>query len=64
MSRGGVFSWGVSTHLGVCPDMVTIGKPMGNGHPISAVVTTKEIARKYLKATQYRHWAEEVCLHI
>lgn len=26
------------------PDIVTIGKPMGNGHPISAVVTTREIA--------------------
>ena len=27
--------------------MVTIGKPMGNGHPISAVVTTREIAERY-----------------
>ncbi len=33
--------------LGVVPDMVTIGKPMGNGHPISAVVTTREIAERY-----------------
>ena len=24
-----------------------MGKPMGNGHPISAVVTTKEIASKF-----------------
>ena len=28
--------------------MVTVGKPMGNGHPISAVITTKEIARDFL----------------
>ncbi len=33
--------------IGVVPDMVTIGKPMGNGHPISAVVTTREIAERY-----------------
>ncbi len=31
----------------VCPDIVTMGKPMGNGHPVSAVVTTKEIADKF-----------------
>lgn len=31
----------------VCPDIVTLGKPMGNGHPVAAVVTTKEIADKF-----------------
>ena len=31
----------------MCPDIVTLGKPMGNGHPVSAVVTTKEIAEKF-----------------
>jgi len=34
---------------GVVPDIVTIGKPMGNGHPISAVITTKNIADSYWK---------------
>lgn len=29
---------------GVVPDIVTMGKPMGNGHPVSAVVTTEEIS--------------------
>ncbi|HEX6474875.1 MAG TPA: aminotransferase class III-fold pyridoxal phosphate-dependent enzyme, partial [Candidatus Limnocylindria bacterium] len=29
---------------GVTPDVVTIGKPMGNGHPIAAVVTRGELA--------------------
>lgn len=29
------------------PDIVTMGKPMGNGHPISCVVTTKEIAEAF-----------------
>jgi len=31
----------------VCPDIVTLGKPMGNGHPIAAVITTKEIADSF-----------------
>ena len=38
------------SHTGVVPDMVTIGKPMGNGHPVSAVVTTGEIAKRYKEA--------------
>ncbi|ESO87161.1 hypothetical protein LOTGIDRAFT_210543 [Lottia gigantea] len=32
---------------GVIPDIVTMGKPMGNGHPIAAVVTTKEISASF-----------------
>lgn len=31
----------------VVPDIVTMGKPMGNGHPVAAVVTTPEIARSF-----------------
>ena len=31
----------------VIPDIVTIGKPMGNGHPVAALITTKEIAEKF-----------------
>lgn len=31
----------------MCPDIVTIGKPMGNGHPVAAVVTTREIAHSF-----------------
>lgn len=31
----------------VIPDIVTMGKPMGNGHPVAAVVTTPEIARSF-----------------
>ncbi len=29
--------------FGVIPDFVTLGKPMGNGHPVAAVVTRREI---------------------
>ncbi|XP_015600462.1 alanine--glyoxylate aminotransferase 2-like isoform X2 [Cephus cinctus] len=31
----------------VIPDIVTIGKPMGNGHPVAAVITTEEIAGSF-----------------
>ncbi|KAK3612244.1 hypothetical protein CHS0354_039525 [Potamilus streckersoni] len=34
---------------GVEPDIVTVGKPMGNGHPISAVITTNEISSSFAK---------------
>lgn len=32
-------------HEGVTPDIMTVGKGMGNGFPISAVITTEEISR-------------------
>ena len=44
---------------GVVPDVVTIGKPMGNGHPISAVVTTRPIAEQFIQA-RGREGIEEV----
>lgn len=31
----------------IVPDIVTLGKPMGNGHPVAAVVTTPEIAASF-----------------
>ncbi|XP_076148743.1 5-phosphohydroxy-L-lysine phospho-lyase isoform X1 [Alosa pseudoharengus] len=30
-----------------CPDIVTMGKPMGNGHPLACVATTEDIARSF-----------------
>ncbi|XP_071808200.1 5-phosphohydroxy-L-lysine phospho-lyase-like [Asterias amurensis] len=43
--RVGNHWWGFQTQgPDIVPDIVTMGKPMGNGHPIAAVVTTKEIA--------------------
>ena len=32
---------------GVVPDIVVLGKPIGNGHPLAAVVTTSEISRAF-----------------
>jgi 4-aminobutyrate aminotransferase-like enzyme/Ser/Thr protein kinase RdoA (MazF antagonist) len=44
--RVGTHFWGFETQ-GVIPDIVTMGKPIGNGHPIGAVVTTREIAESF-----------------
>jgi 4-aminobutyrate aminotransferase-like enzyme len=41
--RLGNWNWGYEK-FDVIPDMVILGKPMGNGHPIGAVVTTAEVA--------------------
>jgi 4-aminobutyrate aminotransferase-like enzyme len=36
---------------GITPDFVTLGKPMGNGHPVAAVVTRAEIAERFATKT-------------
>ena len=38
--------WGFEA-LGVTPDIVTLGKPIGNGYPLGAVITTQEIAHAF-----------------
>jgi 4-aminobutyrate aminotransferase-like enzyme/Ser/Thr protein kinase RdoA (MazF antagonist) len=38
---------------GVVPDIVTLGKPIGNGHPMAAVVTTSEIAASFDNGMEY-----------
>jgi 4-aminobutyrate aminotransferase-like enzyme/Ser/Thr protein kinase RdoA (MazF antagonist) len=38
---------------GVVPDIVVLGKPIGNGHPIAAVVTTAEIARRFAQGPEF-----------
>ena len=35
------------------PDIVTLGKPIGNGHPLAAVVTTPEIAAAFDNGMEY-----------
>ena len=35
------------------PDIVTLGKPAGNGHPLGAVVTTPELARSFETGMEY-----------
>jgi 4-aminobutyrate aminotransferase-like enzyme/Ser/Thr protein kinase RdoA (MazF antagonist) len=40
--RSGEHLW-TFAHLGAIPDFVTLGKPMGNGYPVAAVLTRREI---------------------
>ena len=35
------------------PDIVTLGKPAGNGHPLGAVVTSRELARSFETGMEY-----------
>jgi ethanolamine-phosphate phospho-lyase len=44
--RVGTHFWGFEQQ-GVIPDLVVLGKPIGNGHPLGAVVTTEAIARSF-----------------
>ena len=45
--RVGDAMWAFERH-GVVPDIVTLGKPIGNGHQLAAVVTTRQIARSFV----------------
>lgn len=46
--------WYGFEHYGLKPDIVAVGKGMGNGYPVSAVVMTEEIARA-LEESQFRY---------
>ena len=50
--RAGSHFWMFERH-GVAPDIVTMGKPIGNGHPMGAVVTTREIADSFANGMEY-----------
>lgn len=44
--RTGAAMWSYQ-RLGIEPDIVTLGKPMGNGHPVAAVLTRRDIAERF-----------------
>ncbi len=44
--------WGFS-RWGVVPDIVTLGKPMGNGHPVAAVITRSDIVDRFGAETTF-----------
>ncbi len=52
LGRVGTHWWAFETQ-GVIPDIVTMGKPIGNGHPLGAVVTTAEIAAAFDNGMEY-----------
>lgn len=50
--RVGTHFWGFETQ-NVIPDIVVMGKPIGNGHPMAAVVTTHEIADAFANGMEF-----------
>jgi len=50
--RAGAHFWAFETQS-VVPDIVTMGKPIGNGHPLGAVVTTPPIAAAFDNGLEY-----------
>jgi 4-aminobutyrate aminotransferase-like enzyme len=51
--RTGACMWGFQRH-GIVPDLITMGKPMGNGHPVAAVLATDRAMHQF--AEQYRYF--------
>lgn len=59
MGRAGSHFWGFQIHetddpsTHVVPDIVVLGKPIGNGHPLGAVITTRAIADAFNNGMEY-----------
>ena len=52
LGRVGSHFWAFETQNAI-PDIVTMGKPIGNGHPLAAVVTTRAIAESFQTGMEY-----------
>lgn len=50
--RTGSHFWGFDRH-GVTPDLVTMGKPMANGHPVGAVAARPDVLAAFAKKVRY-----------
>ena len=50
--RMGESFWGFETH-DIIPDIVTLGKSIGNGHPLSVVVTSEELSDEFNNGMEY-----------
>lgn len=50
--RFGSHMWGHDV-LEAIPDIVTLGKPMGNGHPLAGVVTTADLMERFSSRNMY-----------
>ena len=51
-ARSGSHFW-AHQKQGVTPDVVTMGKPMGNGHPVAGLVTSPQIMARFRKTFRY-----------
>lgn len=52
LGRLGEYYFGFE-HQGASPDIVVMGKPIGNGHPIGVLVTTRAIADSFAKGPEF-----------
>jgi 4-aminobutyrate aminotransferase-like enzyme/Ser/Thr protein kinase RdoA (MazF antagonist) len=52
LGRIGTHFWAFETQQ-VVPDIVVLGKPIGNGHPIGAVITTPAIAKSFANGMEF-----------
>lgn len=50
--RTGTHMWG-HQHAGIVPDIVTLGKPMANGHPVGGIVANVDTINTFRKAFRY-----------
>ncbi|MGB8812217.1 MAG: aminotransferase class III-fold pyridoxal phosphate-dependent enzyme [Paracoccaceae bacterium] len=50
--RAGTHFWG-HDKMGFAPDIVTVGKPMANGHPVAAVLATPQVMAAFRNAFGY-----------
>lgn len=50
--RMGSHMWGFERH-GLVPDLVTMGKPMGNGYPIAGVVAREDVLERFAREARY-----------
>jgi 4-aminobutyrate aminotransferase-like enzyme len=50
--RTGSHMWGFQRH-NVVPDIVTMGKPMGNGHPIAGLLATPDVLARFGRDARY-----------
>ena len=50
--RSGAHLWSFAAQ-GVAADVVTLGKPMGNGHPVAALITRRELTERFAETTEW-----------
>jgi len=50
--RTGEAMWGFQRHQ-LVPDLVTMGKPMGNGYPVAALCARREVMDEFARTARY-----------
>eukprot|EP01126_Amoeba_proteus_P021326 TRINITY_DN2160_c0_g1_i12.p1 TRINITY_DN2160_c0_g1~~TRINITY_DN2160_c0_g1_i12.p1 ORF type:complete len:550 (-),score=100.13 TRINITY_DN2160_c0_g1_i12:183-1832(-) len=54
LGRDGESFWGFAGHgKEVVPDIITLGKPLGNGHPVGVVITSPHVIQRFSNETNY-----------